>query len=283
MKIGIVGLGLIGGSLAKAYKRAGAQVAGFDINDLITQFAQMAEAIDETLTDENINECDCILIAIPPVPAVEWLESNAPKLSKDSLVIDCCGTKRYICDAGFILADEYGFTFVGGHPMAGLQYGGFKHSRYDLFDDAIFAVVTEHRSDIMLLDRVKKLILPAGFSRIVPCTAEDHDKIIAFTSQMAHVVSNAFIKSATALESGVSISAGSYRDFTRVAYLDANMWTELFMENRDNLKFEIDTLINELSRYSKALEDEDPDRMRELLEEGRDRKVEVEKRCNMKA
>ena len=97
---------------------------------------------------------------------------------------------------------------------------------------------------------------------------------------MAHVVSNAFIKSSTALEDGVSISAGSYRDFTRVAYLDADMWTELFMENRDNLKFEIDTLISELKKYSEALENQDADRMRELLIEGRERKVEVEKRCS---
>lgn len=280
MKIGIVGLGLIGGSLAKAYKNAGAEVIGTDKNSLVTQFAQMAEAIDEPMTDDNMNECDCIFIAIPPVPAVEWMETNAPKLDSKAIVIDCCGTKRYVCEAGFRLADEHGFTYVGGHPMAGLQFGGFKHSRYDLFEDAPFAVVIHDAGDITLLEKIKKIIKAAGFGKIIPCTAEEHDKIIAFTSQMAHVVSNAFIKSSTALEDGVSISAGSYRDFTRVAYLDADMWTELFMENRDNLKFEIDTLISELKKYSDALENQDADRMRELLIEGRERKVEVEKRCS---
>lgn len=280
MKVGIVGLGLIGGSLAKAYKQAGAEVIGMDKNNLVTQFAQMAEAIDAPMTDENMNECDFILIAIPPVPAVEWLEENAHKLAESVMVIDCCGTKRYVCEAGFRLAEENRFTYVGGHPMAGLQYGGFKHSRYDLFEGAPFAAVVADHNDIKLLERIKKYILPAGFGKIVFCSAEEHDKIIAFTSQMAHVVSNAFIKSETAINSGVQISAGSYRDFTRVAYLDADMWTELFMENRDNLKFEIDTLVAELKKYSEALENRDADRMRELLIEGRERKVEVEKRCS---
>lgn len=280
MKVGIVGLGLIGGSLAKAYKEAGAEVVGLDKNSLVTQFAQMAEAIDAPMTDENMNECDCILIAIPPVPAVEWLETNAPKLTESVMVIDCCGTKRYICEAGFRLSEKYGFTYVGGHPMAGLQFGGFKHSRYDLFEGAPFAAVVADHNNIMLLEKIKKYVMPAGFVKIIFCSAEEHDKIIAFTSQMAHVVSNAFIKSDTAINSGVSISAGSYRDFTRVAYLDADMWTELFMENRDNLKFEIDTLIAELQKYSDALDNQDADRMRELLVEGRERKVEVEKRCS---
>lgn len=279
MKIGIIGLGLIGGSLARAYKQAGFSVVGFDQNPLTTQFAEMADAIDAPLTDENMNECDCIMIAIPPVPAVKWMEEKAPEIAESVMVIDCCGTKRRVCEAGFRLAEEYDFTYVGGHPMAGLQFGGFKNSRYDLFEGAPFAVVTGKDMGIEELSKMRKIIHAAGFDRIIACSAEEHDKIIAFTSQMAHVVSNAFIKSQTALDDGVAISAGSYRDFTRVAYLDADMWTELFMENRDNLKFEIDTLIDELQEYSKALEDQDAEKMRQLLASGRERKVEVEKKC----
>lgn len=282
MQIGVVGLGLIGGSLAKAYKAAGQKVLGFDKDHLVTEYAKMAGAIDGELLPENYNDCECILIAIPPVPAAKWIEKNAPLLDKEALVIDCCGTKRHICKAGFEAADKYGFTYVGGHPMAGKQYGGIKHSSADLYKGAPFAIVPGDRNNIELLDRVRSVILPAGFGKIVMSTAEEHDKIIAFTSQMAHVVSNAFIKSETALSEGVSISAGSYKDFTRVAYLDANMWTELFMENRDNLKAEIDTLVEELSKYSKALENQDADRMRELLIEGREKKVEVDNRCNLK-
>ena len=246
MKVGIVGLGLIGGSLAKAYKKAGATVFGFDQDRLITAFAKLAEAIDDELSEARYEACDLILLAIPPVPAAKWLTENAPKLPASALVIDCCGTKRNICEAGFRLAKEYGFSYAGGHPMAGNQFGGFKNSRADLFEGAIFALVPPDHNDLRFMEKAKKLILPAGFSKLVVTSADAHDKIIAFTSQMAHVVSNAFIKSSTALEMGVAVSAGSYKDFTRVAYLDAEMWTELFLENRDHLKHELDVLIAEL-------------------------------------
>lgn len=280
MKVGIVGLGLIGGSLAKAYKRAQAEVLGFDKDRLTTGFAKLAEAIDDELTEERLSECDLILLAIPPVPAAKWLSENGEKLSKETVVIDCCGTKRNICKAGFALAEKYGFTYAGGHPMAGIQFGGFKNSRADLFDGAVFALVPADHNDLRFMEKVKKLILPAGFSKLVVSSAEEHDRVIAFTSQMAHVVSNAFIKSETARTMGTAISAGSYRDFTRVAYLDAEMWTELFMENRDNLKYELEVLIEALSGYAKALEENDSEEMLRLLKEGRERKIEVEQRCS---
>lgn len=164
--------------------------------------------------------------------------------------------------------------------MAGIQFGGFKNSRADLFDGAVFALVPADHNDLRFMEKVKKLILPAGFSKLVVSSAEEHDRVIAFTSQMAHVVSNAFIKSETARTMGTAISAGSYRDFTRVAYLDAEMWTELFMENRDNLKYELEVLIEALSGYAKALEDNDREEMLRLLKEGRERKIEVEQRCS---
>ena len=280
MKVGIVGLGLIGGSLAKAYKRAQAEVLGFDKDRLTTGFAKLAEAIDDELTEERLSECDLILLAIPPVPAAKWLSENGEKLSKETVVIDCCGTKRNICKAGFALAEKYGFTYAGGHPMAGIQFGGFKNSRADLFDGAVFALVPADYNDLRFMEKAKKLILPAGFPKLVISSAEEHDRVIAFTSQMAHVVSNAFIKSETARTMGTAISAGSYRDFTRVAYLDAEMWTELFMENRDNLKYELEVLIEALSGYAKALEENDSEEMLRLLKEGRERKIEVEQRCS---
>lgn len=282
MKIGIVGLGLIGGSLAKAYKRVGETVFGTDKNHIVESFAEMAEAIDGKLNEDTMKDCDCIFIAVPPKQAVAWLTENAPHMTENNLVIDCCGTKRYVCEQGFALAEKYGFTFAGGHPMAGLQYGGFKNSRYDLYDNAVFALVPKDFSDIRFLERVKEIILPAGFSKVQMTTADSHDETIAFTSQMAHVVSNAFIKSDTAMKKDTAISAGSYRDFTRVAYLDAEMWAELFMENRDNLGHELDVLIEELKKYRKTLDEENMEELTDLLKEGRDCKSEVEKRCNLK-
>lgn len=280
MNIGIVGLGLIGGSLAKAYKRAGKLVYGCDKDHLTTELALMAKAIDKELIKGNIKECNVIFLAIPPKQAVKWMEENGSELTADNLVIDCCGTKRRVCEGGVKLSQKYGFQYAGGHPMAGLQFGGFKNSKEDLFDGALFAVVPSDPNNLRMLQKIKEVVLLAGFSKVSYTTAENHDKIIAFTSQMAHVVSNAFIKSETAREEGTKISAGSYRDFTRVAYLDANMWTELFMENKDYLKKEIDVLCEELKKYSKALEDNDADRLHQLLEEGKERKMEVDHRCD---
>lgn len=280
--IGICGLGLIGGSLAKAYKMAGFTVYGYDKDKVTMDLAKLSEAIDDVLEPEKFAQCDCIFIAITPKAAAAWLEENAKHMNPDSLVIDCCGTKRYICERGFALAKEYGFTYAGGHPMAGLQYGGFKNSRYDLYEGSVFALVPETCTDISYLQMIRDMLTPAGFGKVVITTAESHDETIAFTSQMAHVVSNAFIKSKTALKKDTEISGGSYRDFTRVAYLDAKMWTELFLENGDNLSFELKTLIDELEKYKEAIDEKDSQRLFDLLIEGRERKSEVERRCNLK-
>ncbi len=280
MKIGIVGLGLIGGSLAKAYKRSGETVYGIDKDHLITELAIMANSIDQELTKDHLKECTLIFLAIPPKQAVRWMEENGSNLTLNNIVVDCCGTKRRVCEAGFRISKKYGFEYLGGHPMAGLQFGGFKNSKETLFDGALFVIVPSNPNNLNLLQKVKEVILLAGFSKVSYTTADGHDRIIAFTSQMAHVVSNAFIKSETAKEEGTKISAGSYRDFTRVAYLDADMWTELFMDNKDYLKKEIDTLCDELKKYSKALEENDEDRLHQLLEEGKERKMEVDHRCD---
>lgn len=280
MTIGIVGLGLIGGSLAKAYKRAGATVLGYDQNTTVTDFAKMAGAIDGELDEDHFIQCDLILIAIPPVEAEEWLRENASKLTHDNIVIDCCGTKRCICKVGFELAETYGFQYAGGHPMAGIQHGGFKNSTADLYDGAVFALVPPENVSLELLERIKWLLLPVGFSKLVYTDAAEHDRMIAFTSQVAHVVSNAFIKSPTALDVGVAISAGSYKDFTRVAVLEPGMWTELFLENKDNLLEELYGLIHELLKYTWAMENDDTETLFKLLKDGRERKLEVDYKCN---
>ena len=191
--------------------------------------------------------------------------------------MDCCGTKRVVCEACFPLAKEHGFTFVGGHPMAGTQYSGFKYARANLYRNAPMVIVPPRFDDIFLLDRTKELLSPAGFSRFSVTTAEDHDRMIAFTSQLAHVVSNAYIKSPTSREHR-GFSAGSYKDLTRVAWLNAPMWAELFLENRDNLLNEINCLIDSLSAYRTCLEQEDREMLTTILEEGKRIKEEVDGR-----
>lgn len=276
MKAGIVGLGLIGGSMAKAYKEAGHEVYAADIDSAILEMSVLAGVADGVLDEETIPECEAIILCLYPKASVRWLEDNARYIAKTAIVIDCCGVKREVCAPCFELAEKYGFTYAGGHPMAGLQHSGYKYSRANLFKGASMIIVPPGYEDIELLQRIKDILAPAQFGRITISTAEEHDRMIAFTSQMAHVVSNAYIKSPTA-KSHRGFSAGSYKDLTRVAKLNEVMWTELFLENADNLVSELDGLIASLGAYRNAIESGDADTLRELLAEGRRCKEEVDR------
>ena len=275
MRVGIVGLGLIGGSLARAYAKAGHEVYGYNRSRSMLDFAMLSGAVKAELNEETLPLCDLLLLSLYPKACVEYLEQFGSLLSKDCLVIDCGGVKREVCEGCFPLAEKYGFTFVGGHPMAGTHHSGFKYSRSNLFQGAPMVIVPPVFDDIDLLERVKEALAPCGFASFSVTTAQEHDRMIAFTSQMPHIISNAFIKSPTA-GSHKGFSAGSYKDLTRVAWLNPQMWAELFLENRDNLRFELDQLIGELEKYRRALEGDDRDSLTALLDEGRRRKEEVD-------
>ena len=268
MKIAVVGLGLIGGSLARAFaEKENTTVLGYDRDEVTMARAKLEKGIHEGLTKENIGECDYVFVALYPKATEDFLTEYAPLIKKTATVIDCGGIKRGICDVGFKMAEEYGFCFMGGHPMAGTQFSGFKYSRASLFQNAAMILVPKTNETIDTLQRVKNLLVGIGFKSVTVNTAEEHDRIIAYTSQLAHVVSNAYVKSPNArVHKG--FSAGSYRDLTRVAKLNANMWAELFMENSDNIVFEIDNIINELKKYSDAVKNGDIKTLTELLSEG---------------
>ena len=275
MIVGITGLGLIGGSMAKAYKKAGHTVLGYDKDSAVTEFALLGDIIDATLKEEDYGKCDLLLICTYPEAAIDFLSVNATLFGDHPVVMDCCGTKRAVTKEGFRLANENDFTFVGGHPMAGTQYSGLKYAREDLFSGAPMVIVPDRTNDIVFLDRIKKLLAPVGFGSIHVSDAETHDRVIAFSSQLAHLVSNAYVKSPTAkLHNG--ISAGSYKDMTRVAWLNPDMWTELFIENKDHLIEETEQLIDHLGAYLDALKKDDRDGLRSLLAEGRRIKEEVD-------
>ena len=276
MVVGIVGLGLIGGSAAKAFKAAGHSVYAFDINSQITGFAKLEGTVDEELSQANMGKCNLLLLTATPQAVIGYMDGNAKRISPDTLVIDFCGTKRAVCEKGFALAAEYGFTYVGGHPMAGLQYSGYKYSKETLYNGASFIIVPAVHDDIALLDRVKQALAPLGFKKFVVTTADFHDRMIAYTSQMCHVVSNAFIKSPSS-KFHRGYSAGSFRDFTRVSRLNEDMWTELFLENKEHLLNELDLLINSLQEYREAIVANDADTLRALLRDGRIAKEEAEK------
>ena len=275
MTAGIVGLGLIGGSFAKAYHKQGERVLAFNRSRDVLDFAMISGDVDGALTMDTVAECDIIIICIYPEEAAQYLASIAPYIRKDTIVIDACGTKRKVCSLCFPIAQQYGFTFVGGHPMAGSKFSGFKYAYADMFRNEPIVLVPQDPDDIFLLSKVKKLLAPAGFGIYSVTTAEEHDRMIAFTSQMTHIIANAFIKSPNAA-SHKGFSAGSYKDMTRVAWLNPQLWTELFLENRDFLLEELRTLTDNLGQYEKAIRENDREELARLLEEGRKRKEEVD-------
>jgi len=277
MNVGIIGMGLIGGSFAKAYKMCGHAVFAQDTDKSILDFAILSGAVDAALDDDKLRLCELVIIALYPQAAIEFLNKAAQYIRQETTVIDCCGTKKNVCAAGFDAAARYGFTFVGGHPMAGTEQSGFKHSKANMFKGASMIIVPPVYDDILFLEKIKELLAPAGFGKLTVTTAEKHDAMIAFTSQMAHLVSNAFIKSPTVF-AHKGFSAGSYKDLTRVAWLNENMWAELFMENREHLMHELDLFTAALGEYRDALRTEDFDKMKTLLYDGKRLKEEVDRR-----
>lgn len=275
MTVGICGLGLIGGSMAKAYKEAGHTVLAYDIDEATLGYASLSGMIDGGLNFDTVKDCELILIALYPMATIKYLNEAAPYISNETVVMDLCGTKLSVCECGFSLAEKYGFTFVGGHPMAGKQFSGIKYSKASLFKGAPMVLVPPRYDDIAFLDHIKKLLEPAGFGKLSVTTAKQHDAMIAFTSQLAHIVSNAYVKSPTA-QNHKGFSAGSYKDMTRVAWLNENMWTELFIENKEPLLFELDYIINSLNEYKNAIENNDPDTLKALLRDGRIAKEQVD-------
>ena len=272
MEIGIVGLGLIGGSLAKAISQnTDHTVYGTDISEQVVRKAVLVDAIEQPLTDELLPQCDIVIVALYPQATIDYVKEHASLFKKDSIVGDCGGIKQLVCDELIPLAEEHGFLFVGGHPMAGLEHSGFTYAKKSLFNNASM-IFTPTKGPIESMETLKKLFTSIGFTNIEISTAKEHDRKIAFTSQLAHVVSNAYIKSPTALEHS-GFSAGSYKDLTRVAKLNEVMWTELFLENADNLAAEIDTLIENLQQYSTAIRERDAETLCELLKDGREKKA----------
>lgn len=278
-RVGIISLGLMGGSFAKAFAAAGVEVYGRDISEDVLEMAEI-ETIKGELTDEIVPTCELIVLAGYPKVAISELKRIAPLVSPGAIVMDTGGVKKVICDACFPVAENYPFTFVGCHPMAGTQYSGFAHARANMFHGAPLVIVPPKMDDferLDLLERMKQLLAPLGFATFTLTTAERHDEIIAFTSQLAHVVSNAYVKSPEA-KVHMGFSAGSYKDLTRVARLNPDMWTELFLEDADNLSREIGCLIGHLQEYKDAIDARDSKHLRELLADGDRRKREIEGR-----
>ena len=273
MIVGIVGLGLIGGSMAKSIKnRTAHTVYGTDLNAETMTMARMCGAMDAPLTAENLPECDLVLVAIRPGAAVEWVRQNAEHISKSAILVDLCGVKRVVVEAIAPIAAEHGFAYIGGHPMAGRERGGFTAATDDLYVGASMILTPDERTDMQLLETLKTFFLDVGFAGLTFSTPEEHDRIIAFTSQLAHITSSAYVKSPEA-QKRRGFSAGSFKDMTRVARLDEDMWTELFLDDADYLTGELEVLVGHLTEYLDALKARDAEALRALLRDGREKKA----------
>ena len=282
MKIGIIGLGLIGGSLARAIStKTDNEVYAFDIDEKALKTGALLSAYKEKLTDDNVSEMDLVIFALYPKAVIKALEEYAPKLKKGCIVMDCCGNKRMVegkmKELSLIYKD---LIFIGAHPMAGREFSGIKHSTATLYDRASMLLVPIN-ADIKTLYSIKQFILSIGFGTVIITTAKEHDEIIAYTSQLAHVVSSSYIKSPTA-QRYVGFSAGSFRDMTRVARLSPEMWSQLTVENSDNLVKEITCIQQKLEEYKQALIEKDVKKVYDLLADGNAKKLSAEKAKNTK-
>ena len=277
MKIAIVGLGLIGGSLGRAIcSKTSDRVYAFDIDEKSMSTGRLLSAYHERLTDKNVGEMDVIIFSLYPDVLERELDSYCKKLKNGCLVVDLCGNKRRVVNQMQGLAEKYPhLEFISAHPMAGREFSGVSHSTTTLFDRASMILVPV-KADIRTIKWLKEYSLALGFGKVVMSTAEEHDRIIAFTSQLAHLVSSAYVKSDQAQKSG-GFSAGSFRDMTRVAKLSPEMWAELTLDNADHLTDELDKFIKHLQEYRDALSSGDKEQLVKLLEDGNRIKIDVEK------
>lgn len=276
MNVGIIGLGLMGASFAKSLKKnTKHKVFGFDISNDVISRAKEIGAIDEEITSKNIGYIDILILAIVPNKIAETLDKFLSDLKNGATVIDFCGIKRCVVDVMEKASKTYPeLSFIGGHPMAGREFSGINHSVSDLFDNAPMILVNVSARDLKL-EEIKGFFIEAGFRRTVITTAEKHDAVIAYTSQLCHIVSNAYIKNKTA-ETHDGYSAGSYRDLTRVARLNPEMWANLMIENADYLEKELSELVTNLNQYLTAIKKRDEKGLKALLNDGNNRKLAID-------
>lgn len=269
MTVGIVGLGLIGGSLARSIKvHTDFEVLGMDINPQTMLQANLLGAIDGTLTEDNLARCDVVLVALYPAAIVTWITEHQDAFRPGAWVIDCGGVKEAVCTPLNALAQGKPWHYCGGHPMAGREFSGFRYAKDDLFDRASMILTPSRDAGPEVLTWLKGFFLTIGFRRVQFTTPREHDEMIAYTSQLAHVVSSAYVKCPLA-QKHRGFSAGSFADMTRVAKLNEDMWTELFLLNCGPLVQEIDEIIKHLTEYRDAIAGGEAERLRELLRDGR--------------
>ena len=268
MRILVVGMGLIGGSICKSIKAATSHaVYGCDVQQAVLDDAIADGAIDGTgtMTDGTY---DMIILCLHQRIAIQMVQEALPKIPAGTILVDTCGLKgRMVRDLTY-RCRKADVRYVGTHPMAGREKNGYYASIPNLFQNANLIVTPVDGTDEAALDTVKELADQMGFGKIVTATPMWHDNMIAYTSQLAHVVSSSYVKD-FCMDDALSFSGGSFQDMTRVATMDESMWAALFLDNQDNLLYHLDLLIENLTDYRDALKQRDEERLQYLIAEGR--------------
>lgn len=268
MNIAVAGLGLIGGSIAKALKaKTTHYVTGLDHCPGICSKALEAGAVDSVLTN-NLRSADIVIVALYPKGCVDFIGKHLNLFRDDTIIVDLCGVKRYVCDAVTEILRGRSITFIGGHPMAGRECSGFDNSSASLFEGASMILTPVDAGSEGQLMKAQQFFLSLGFREITVTTPEHHDEMIALTSQLAHIVSSAYVQSPLA-ERHMGFSAGSFGDMTRVAKLNEDMWTELFLLNRDYLCGQIDVMVANLVSFRDVIANGEAGALHALLQRGR--------------
>ena len=267
MNIVIIGLGIIGGSFCKAFKlHTDHHIIGINRTAEVAEQALREGAIDEIGTADSLKKADVVFLCMYPQACVDYIEKHGSKIKNGAIVTDSSGIKRAICPQLKELSQKYGFVFVGSHPMAGKEKNGFSVSEAELYRGASF-IITPCGTNQKYVDILAELALSIGFAQVKITTPEEHDRMIAFTSQLPHVLACAYVLSPSC-KNHKGFSAGSYRDVSRVANINSKLWSELFLENREPLIEELDILVENIGKILDAVKQNDKEKLTELLEEG---------------
>lgn len=268
----IVGLGLIGGSVALSLSSTGKYtVLGIDTNPTTAKQAVERGAVSVCGGAELLEQADVVVIALSPQSTIRFLQQHIARIPKGAVVTDVCGIKRAVVSECEPLCEAHDVRFVGGHPMAGKERNGFENACADLFCRASYLIAVTEHSDPIAVEQVKTIAHDLGCRQTVMTTPDEHDAVIAFTSQLPHVLAGAYVKSERCTRQQ-GFTGGSYQDVSRVATVDENLWCDLFLGNRDNLIQEITDLIAHLDTYRTALEREDAATLSTVIRQGRELK-----------
>ncbi len=265
--ITIVGLGLLGGSYAMGLKKAGNTVYGIDINENSIKFALENNYVDEAASKDFkkfLNTCDILVLCLYPNSMLSWLKEHVADINPKALITDVCGVKStFIYEAQEILK-PYGIEFFASHPMRGKEVIGIENADCAMFKDANLILCPTKENTIQGEQTVIALGKSLSFSIFPILSPEKHDEMIAFLSQLSHVIAVSLMTSKNT-DNLVQYSGDSFRDLTRIANIDEHLWTELFIANKDLLCAEIDLFVNTLNRFKEHIKNEEKEEMKDIF------------------